>query len=76
MWYNSGSGLQMNTRKDPYHSGAGYIDFIRSYTEWRKQYQDWWRSYRDFTRSYTEWRKQYQDWLTVTKKRPPGAGLT
>jgi len=67
MRYNSGSGLEMNTLKDPYHS---------SYTEWRKQYQDWWRSYRDFTRSYTEWRKQYQDWLTVTKKRPPDAGLT
>jgi hypothetical protein len=46
----------MNTRAD-------YRDFIRSYTEWRKQYQDWWHSYRDFIRSYTEWRKQYQDWL-------------
>jgi hypothetical protein len=70
----------------PYPSSAGYYDFIRSYTAWRKQYQDWWHSYHDFIRSYTDWCKHFQDWLdgyhdfirrsSMDKKRPPNAGLT
>jgi len=33
---------------EPYRDGAGYKSFVERYTDWRKQFEEWWYGYQRF----------------------------
>jgi len=33
---------------EPYRDGTGYKSFVQRYTDWRKQFQEWWYGYQRF----------------------------
>ncbi len=40
--------LAIQETVQPYHSNAGYRDFLRRYRNWHNRFQAWWHGYRSF----------------------------